>query len=142
MKQFLESLVKSIVENPDAVSIAESQDDQDRQLLTITVDPQDMGRVIGKNGKVINSIRTIMRVVAIRQGVRIRVDIHEEGSDTTMTDDSPDVEEEAVKEPEVAPTIEPELEPEAPVEVASQTLETTQTPSAQDLVQPPQEKTK
>lgn len=81
MKQFLESLIKSIVENPDDVVVTESQDEGDRQLLTIKVNSEDMGRVIGKSGKVINSIRTIMRVVAIRQGVKIRVDILDEERD-------------------------------------------------------------
>ena len=78
MKQFLESLIKSIVENPDAVVITEDQDQQERQVLIIEVDPSDMGRVIGKSGKVINAVRTIMRVVAIRQGVKVRIDIKDD----------------------------------------------------------------
>ncbi len=94
MKQFLESLVKSIVENPDAVVINEETDSSGRQLLTIAVDPSDMGRVIGKSGKVINAIRTIMRVVAIRQGVKIRVDIQDDQPQGETSEASDDASEE------------------------------------------------
>lgn len=75
MKSFLESIVKSIVESPESVIIEESTDDQGRVVFSITVADEDMGRVIGKDGKVINAIRAIMRVMAIRQNVRIRIDV-------------------------------------------------------------------
>lgn len=120
MKDFLESLIKSIVENPDAVSITEEVDDQERQLLTITVDPEDMGRVIGKSGKVINAVRTIMRVVAIRQGVKVRIDIKDDNPPAAST-----------------PSAEPAVKPEAPVE--EQTDESDATPSPADLVANPDE---
>lgn len=74
MKQFLESIVKNIVHNPDQVEITETTDDG-RIVFTIKVADEDMGRLIGKEGKVINSVRMIMRVIAIRQEARIRIDI-------------------------------------------------------------------
>lgn len=79
MKQFLETLVKNIVDNPDSVQIDESVDGEGRTVFMISVDDSDMGRVIGKAGKVINSIRTIMRIMAIRQDAHIRVDVKDAG---------------------------------------------------------------
>jgi len=76
MKEFLENIVKNIVENPDSVTITETED-QGRVSLMIKVADSDMGRVIGKDGKVINSIRMILRVMAIRQDLRVRVDIED-----------------------------------------------------------------
>lgn len=116
MKQFLESLIKSIVEKPDAVSISEEHDDQGRELLIISVDPEDMGRVIGKSGKVINAVRTIMRVVAIRQGVKVRIDLKDEALDR------PQQESAVESEPEATESVQ-EIEPS--------------TPTAADLVQAP-----
>ena len=54
MKQFLENLVKNVVDNPDSVAIEETTDDQGRITFLISVDEGDMGRVIGKAGKVIS----------------------------------------------------------------------------------------
>lgn len=74
MKDFLENIVKHIVDAPDKVVI-DSHEENGKTVFIITVDDADMGRVIGKEGRVINSIRNIMRVMAIRQNTRIRIDI-------------------------------------------------------------------
>jgi predicted RNA-binding protein YlqC (UPF0109 family) len=74
MKDTLQFIVSSIVDNPDAVSIDEQQVDGITNL-TITVDPNDIGKVIGKEGKVIRSIRNIMKIKAIKLGLRINVTI-------------------------------------------------------------------
>jgi len=79
MKDFLENLIKNIVDNPDEVKVEESTDETGRTVLLISVADSDMGRVIGKSGKVINAIRTIARIMAIRQGIRIRVDVKDSG---------------------------------------------------------------
>lgn len=76
MKDFLENVVKNIVEQPDAVEVLETNQGNTIKL-TISVADDDMGRVIGKDGKVINAIRMIMRVMAIRQNVRVRVDLED-----------------------------------------------------------------
>lgn len=76
MKEFLENIIKNIVEDPNAVVVTESSEGE-RINLTISVADADMGRVIGKDGKVINAIRMIMRVMAIRQNVRVRIDIED-----------------------------------------------------------------
>jgi predicted RNA-binding protein YlqC (UPF0109 family) len=77
MKEFLENLIKTIVEQPDKVEVKEVVDENKLYTYTISVADEDMGRVIGKSGKVINAIRTIMKVMAIRQGVRARVDLND-----------------------------------------------------------------
>ncbi len=140
MKQFLESLIKSIVEKPDAVSITEEQDDQGRQLLIISVDPEDMGRVIGKSGKVINAVRTIMRVVAIRQGVKIRVDIKDDQPRATSSDsDSPKDSSASDTEPETPSASDLVQAPE--LEESDQTPDKTATAPAEETEEPePEEK--
>jgi predicted RNA-binding protein YlqC (UPF0109 family) len=77
MKDTLHYIVSSIVEQPDAVVIDE-QDDNGVITLSITVDPSDMGKVIGKEGKVIRSIRNIMKVKAMKHNVRISVALAEQ----------------------------------------------------------------
>jgi len=68
----LEYLIKSIVENPDEVNIETSGDE--RCTFSVTVADGDMGRVIGKRGRVANAIRTIVRAAAVRDDTEIDVD--------------------------------------------------------------------
>ena len=70
--EILEYLIKAIVENPDAVSISTSGDS--RCVFSVTVGDGDMGRVIGKRGRVANAIRTIVRAAAVRDEAEIDVD--------------------------------------------------------------------
>ncbi len=74
MKETLHYIVSSIVDNPDKVTIDE-QNENDIISLIISVDPADMGKVIGKEGKVIRSIRNIMKVKAMKHNVRINVSL-------------------------------------------------------------------
>lgn len=74
MKQLLEYVVPNIVNHPDEVVINETVEDGNVNL-TIKVNPEDTGRVIGKAGKVIKAIRQIARVIAIKQGVRVNIDV-------------------------------------------------------------------
>jgi predicted RNA-binding protein YlqC (UPF0109 family) len=77
MKDLLELILKNIVTNPDAIEITVGQE-EDREVYTIKVDPADMGRVIGKSGKVIKAIRALAHVVAIRQNKRFRINLADE----------------------------------------------------------------
>mgnify|MGYP001035786747 CR=1 FL=1 len=77
MKDLLIYLVGSIVNNPDSVSVNEDALENGSALLRLTVHPDDMGGVIGKGGKIINSIRQIVRVVAIRQGKHVTIELEE-----------------------------------------------------------------
>ena len=73
MKKVLETIIKSIVENQDAVSINEKQE-ADKIIFEVKVQDSDMGRIIGKQGKVANSIRTLMKALASREGKRVVID--------------------------------------------------------------------
>jgi uncharacterized protein len=69
----LDYLVKAIVEDPDAVEL--DVDDGRRGVsLRVSVAPDDMGRVIGKRGRIANSIRTVVRAAAVRDDVDVDVD--------------------------------------------------------------------
>lgn len=92
MQELLDLILKNIVTNPQAVQITTSEE-EGREVYTITVDPSDMGRVIGKNGKVIKAIRALAHVVAIRQGKRFRINLADETGATTAVEETPENEE-------------------------------------------------
>jgi len=76
MKALVEFIAKSLVENPDQVEVREVQSGN-RVRLELNVAKEDMGRVIGKNGRVANSIRTMLRVAAEREGKQATLDVME-----------------------------------------------------------------
>ena len=74
MTELLEFLVKALVEDPGAVQVEELEEDGDL-IFEITVADEDLGRVIGKGGRVANAIRTIAKAAAVRIDRRVIVDI-------------------------------------------------------------------
>ena len=74
MKHILLDIIKAIVEDPDSVSVTEKVSG-DTVVLELSVAKQDMGRVIGKEGKIAKSIRTVMRAAAAKENKRVIVDI-------------------------------------------------------------------
>jgi predicted RNA-binding protein YlqC (UPF0109 family) len=76
MKALVEYIAKSLVENPDQVEVREIQNGN-RIRLELNVAKEDMGRVIGKNGRVANSIRTLLRVAAERENKQATLDVME-----------------------------------------------------------------
>lgn len=74
MQDILQFILKNITTMPDDVKI-EVQDEEGTSNYIVTVNPVDIGRIIGKEGKVIKAIRTIMRVIAIQRGVHIRISV-------------------------------------------------------------------
>lgn len=76
MKELVEFIVKSLVDNPDEVRI-EAFDDRSETTLELSVAADDMGRVIGRNGRVINSIRTLVQVSAAKEGKRVNLEVLE-----------------------------------------------------------------
>lgn len=72
MKNLLEFIIIHLVEHPEDVKIEEAQDEQGF-VFTITVHPEDVGRIIGKGGSVIHSIRNISRIRAIKEGIRAKI---------------------------------------------------------------------
>lgn len=75
-KAFLEQTVKSLVDSPEAVRVASRTDDMG-VLLTLDVHPDDMGKVIGREGSTAKAIRTLLRVVGMKYQARINMKINE-----------------------------------------------------------------
>lgn len=76
MKDTLSYILISLVDNPDAVEVEET-DDNGITNFTVKVAKEDMGRIIGKEGKVIRSIRNVMKVKAIKENKRINISLSE-----------------------------------------------------------------
>ncbi|MCK4403374.1 MAG: KH domain-containing protein [Dehalococcoidia bacterium] len=74
MKELVEYIVKSIVAEPDKVNITEENSDMGL-LIKLEVAPEDKGRVIGRQGRVAEAIRTLLRVKAARADTRVRLEI-------------------------------------------------------------------
>lgn len=77
-QQFVEFIVKSLVSKPDAVSI-ERRIDEKGVLLELTVDPEDLGRVIGKRGATAQSLRTLLRALGTKNDARYNLKIVDNG---------------------------------------------------------------
>ncbi len=76
MKELLEVIVKPLVQFPDEVNVTLIER-EDAQLLELRVNPSDMGKVIGKQGRIAKAIRTVMRAASGREGKKVIVDIIE-----------------------------------------------------------------
>ena len=74
MKELVELIAKSLVSNPDAVSIEEEVNGT-TTTLRLHVAPEDMGKVIGKQGRIAKAIRSVMKAAATRKNIRVIVDI-------------------------------------------------------------------
>jgi len=79
MKQLIEYIVSNIVNHPENVSVTETEAGEGVTKYLIEVNPEDVGRVIGKQGKVIKAVRQIVRIAAIQKGTRAIVDLKEDG---------------------------------------------------------------
>lgn len=78
--EFLEYLVKSIVDHPDDV-VVDRKVDEMGVLLSLKVNPQDMGQVVGRQGATAKAIRSLLRIVGIKNNARVNLKIEEpEGS--------------------------------------------------------------
>ena len=73
IKELIEYVVKQLANKPEDVRVTEKQDG-DRRLFEISVDEQDRGKVIGRNGQTIKAVRTLVNVV-VPQGQRVTVDL-------------------------------------------------------------------
>ena len=74
MKELLLYMAKNLVDNPEAVSVNEITE-EDGLVLELRVAPEDMGKVIGRQGRIAKEIRTIIKTVAQRDGVKVTVEI-------------------------------------------------------------------
>ena len=85
---FLEYVVKGLVDNPEAVKI-EKRIDEMGVLLTLDVSPEDMGKVIGRQGATAKAIRTLLRVVGMKSNARVNMKIKEPERSTHVRSDAP-----------------------------------------------------
>ena len=77
MKELVQYLVQSIVNQPDAVEVTETQDDN-ASVMELKVAKEDLGRIIGKQGRTANSLRTILNAAAARADRKIVLEIIDE----------------------------------------------------------------
>ncbi|NCD00732.1 KH domain-containing protein [bacterium] len=97
-QEFLETIVKNIVSKPEAVQVERTIDEMG-VLLTLKIDPSDMGYVIGKRGQTAQAIRTLLKIVGAKNNSRVNLKIYdpnagnnprprrEESVDTSSVDD-------------------------------------------------------
>jgi len=74
MKELVEFIAKSLVDNPDAVTVNEIIGEQSI-ILELKVAQEDMGKIIGKQGRIAKAIRTVIKAVAVKQNKRVIVEI-------------------------------------------------------------------
>jgi len=74
MKELVEFMAKSLVDNPASVIVKEVEEEQSI-ILKLTVAPEDMGKIIGKQGRIAKAIRTVIKAVAVKQNKRVIVEI-------------------------------------------------------------------
>jgi len=72
MKDFVNWLIRAIVNNQEKVEVSENEENGNISLF-VKVSPEDLGKVIGKKGKIIKAIRTLVRVRAIKEGKRVNL---------------------------------------------------------------------
>tara|TARA_Y100001970_G_scaffold129104_1_gene159276 strand:- start:4306 stop:4536 length:231 start_codon:yes stop_codon:yes gene_type:complete len=75
MKDLLEYIVKALVENPDEVEITEEEEEEGKIVLKLKVADDDKGRIIGKKGRIAESLRAILRVKAVKTDTHVYLDI-------------------------------------------------------------------
>ncbi len=74
-KQILVDIAAAIVDEPDKVSVTEAEGEDGALVLVLSVAPDDMGKVIGKHGRIAKAIRSVIRAAASRGGDRVTVEI-------------------------------------------------------------------
>lgn len=75
MNEVLEVIAKALVDNPDEVNITEIDNDDKSVTLELRVNQDDMGKVIGKQGRIAKAIRTVVKAAANRENKKVSVDI-------------------------------------------------------------------
>ncbi len=98
-QQFIEYIIKSLVSKPDAV-VVDRIIDEKGVLLTLTVDPDDLGRVIGKKGATAQSLRTLLRALGTKQEARFNLKIFDNGVPRPPRNDDNSYEKRQSSEPE------------------------------------------
>ena len=74
MRGLVEYIAKSLVDDPSQVYVSEIEG-ENSVILELRVGPEDMGRIIGKGGRTVNAMRTLIRVLAAKQGKRVTLEV-------------------------------------------------------------------
>ena len=77
MKELVAFLAKNIVDKPKAVKVKEERNSSGNKFI-LSVDEHDMGKIIGKNGRIIKAIRAVLRIKAIKEGSRVYLELAEQ----------------------------------------------------------------
>lgn len=75
MLALVEVIAKSLVENPDQVEVKETSNDGSAMTIELKVAPSDMGKVIGKQGRIAKALRTVVKAAAVKQNKKVTVEI-------------------------------------------------------------------
>ena len=73
--EFTEFLIKGLVKEPDMVSVKQIGEEEDLTVIQVLVNESDMGSVIGRNGNIIKSVRTLVQAAAYQSNKKVRIDI-------------------------------------------------------------------
>ncbi len=74
MKQLLEHIARALVDNPDEVEV-QLREDERITILELRVSPDDMGKVIGRQGRIVKAIRTVVNAAAVKENKRVMVEV-------------------------------------------------------------------
>jgi predicted RNA-binding protein YlqC (UPF0109 family) len=77
MKEFIEYIAKQLVDNPDGVIVEEKLAEEKKIVLSLKVQPDDIGKVIGKQGKTAQALRTLLTAVSAKEGKRAVLEIED-----------------------------------------------------------------
>jgi uncharacterized protein len=75
MHDFVDYLVRKLVDKPDSVQLTQEEKEANKVVFQLKVDPEDVGKVIGRKGRTANAIRTLLSAVAAREGKRAILEI-------------------------------------------------------------------
>jgi len=98
-QEFLEFVIKSIVDHPDDVKVTRTVDEMG-VLLTLKVNPDDMGQIIGRQGSTDKAIRTLLRVVGMKNQARVNLKIEEPEGGRGRTQEAPAASDASAGEPQ------------------------------------------
>ncbi|MCL5038111.1 MAG: KH domain-containing protein [Chloroflexi bacterium] len=74
MKELLEYLAKALVDHPDEVKVSQVEGERSI-ILELRVDPEDMGKIIGKQGRIAQALRTLLKAASVKEGKRVMIEI-------------------------------------------------------------------
>lgn len=74
MKELVEHMARALINNPDAATVSEEQNEEGWQLV-LQVAPEDMGKIIGKQGRIAKAMRTVLKAAAAKDGKKVNLDI-------------------------------------------------------------------